>query len=94
MICVIVHENVVACCDAELVGKVFEEGKLFLDVSKGFYGEEYFEEEDVIKVLKDAKNLNLVGEKIIALALREGFINEEDVIRIQGVPHVQVYVCE
>ena len=37
----------------------------------------------------------MVGEEIISLALEEGFINEEDVIKVQGVPHAQIYsVCE
>ena len=92
MISIKVHENVVACCDVDLIGKSFEEDKLFLDVSKRFFQGEMFDEEKAIQILNDATNLSLVGERVIALALREGFINEEDVIRIQGVPHAQIYI--
>ena len=88
------YRNIVAVADKELIGKTFEEEKLFLDISKRFYEGELFDEEKVIKVLSEANNLSLVGEKIIGLALKEGFINEEDVIRVQGVPHAQIYICE
>jgi len=94
MISIKFHETVVACCDVELIGKSFEEDKLALNVSEIFYKGELFDEESAIKVMGEAKNLSLVGENTIGLALREGFINEEDVIYIQGVPHVQIYLCE
>jgi len=70
MISIKIHENVVACCDVELVGKNFEEDKLFLDISKRFYEGEVFDEEKIIEVLRGASNLSLVGDKIIVLALR------------------------
>ena len=41
-----------------------------------------------------SKNIS-VAEKFLKIALEEGFINEEEVIKVQGVPHAQMYnVCE
>ena len=85
------HDGVVALCDADLLGKEFEEGKMFLQVTKRFYGGNKVSLKEVKEILHDARSLNLVGQKIIGIALKEGFIIEKDVLIIQGVPHVQIY---
>ena len=91
MILVKFHEDVVALCDSNLIGKEFEEGERYLKVSERFYKGEEISEEEIRKIFKGVDNINMVGKEIINFALKEGFINEEDVISIQGVPHGQVY---
>ena len=91
MISVKFHEKVVALADESLIGKTLEEGMKHLDVTERFYKGELKTDEEVIQILKDADNLNLVGEEVVGIALKEGFINEEDVVTIEGVPHVQIY---
>ena len=91
MILVKFHEDVVALCDSDLIGKEFEEGNRYLKVSERFYKGEEISEEEIRRLFKGVDNLNMVGKEIIGFALKEGFINEEDVISIQGVPHGQVY---
>ncbi len=94
MILVKVHEGTVALCDANLLGKTFEDEKRQLKVSEQFYGGEEKSLEEVRAILSDATNMNLVGEEVIGVALEEKIINQEDVVLIEGVPHAQVYRSE
>jgi hypothetical protein len=86
-------EKIVAVCDAELIGKVLREGELVLNLDKyaSFYKGEETDESVVEKELLTATSMNLVGEKATGIAKRMKLVKESDVIRIQKVPHVQVY---
>ncbi len=83
-------ETVVAACDRDILGMKFEEGDLVLDVKKSFYYEAYVTEQTFLNSMKVATIANLVGERVVSLAIREGYIDEENVIRIKGVPHAQM----
>ena len=84
---------VVALCDKELLGRVFKEGEVTLNLKdyREFYDGETASEPAVLKQLKNASSANLVGEKSVALAIKRGFGRKEDVRTVQGVPHLQVY---
>jgi len=92
-----IHEDkrtkrvVVAICDEDLIGKEFSEGNANLKVTERFYKGEKKSEEEVKKVLENADNLNLVGKKTVALAIKQKFVSKEFLIKIKGVPHAQVY---
>lgn len=77
----------VAVCDHELIGQTFSDGTLTLEVSEFFYKGEIVSPSDVENALKDAAIANLVGERSIAYAIDGGFITEDNVIVIDGVPH-------
>lgn len=83
--------QVLACCDEELIGKELSEGKLNLKVKEGFYKEKQVGIEELKELLKDAVSVNLLGEKAVKLALEQGLAKENNVKRIQGVPHVQIF---
>ncbi|MDP3729031.1 MAG: DUF424 family protein [bacterium] len=91
MISVKFHENVVSLCDTELIGKKFEEGKFSLNISELFYKGEEMDKGQILEVLENAISMNLVGKKVIDIALDAGFINDGDIIAIEGVPHAQIY---
>jgi len=84
-------EVVVAACDRELIGKTFRSGELRLHVSRHFYGEEIAGEERLIKALSLCTIANLVGQRTVAVAKRAGFIDENGVIYIDGIPHAQLF---
>ena len=89
------HERgVVSLCDRELLGKQYTEGKFSLEIGESFYGGEEKDEEEVITLLQTAQGLNIVGENAVQFVLRLGIIVSEDVFRVQGVPHVQVYAFD
>lgn len=80
--------HVVALCDEDLIGKVFKEGKLKLEVSARFYKGEKKSEEEIAKVLEGENNINIVGKESVEFAIKCGIISKEDVIKIKGIPHV------
>ena len=83
-------ETMVAACDCALLDKRFEEGELQIEVKREFYFDAYVSDLTFLMSMKIATIANLVGEHVIALAVKEGYIDPESVIRIQGVPHAQM----
>uniref|UniRef100_A0A7J2TLK0 DUF424 domain-containing protein n=1 Tax=Archaeoglobus fulgidus TaxID=2234 RepID=A0A7J2TLK0_ARCFL len=83
-------EILVAVCDSELVGKVFRDGNLKLEVKESFYGEEDFSEKEVAEALKRATIANITGERAVNLAIRLGLIDKDRVLCISGCPHAQM----
>ncbi len=83
-----------AACDEDLLGVTLEEGDIHLNVKESFYGG------DIIDIESDEKRLqtkfkkatigNLVGEEVVKAAVEAGFGDEDDIMRIEDVPHLQV----
>lgn len=94
MICMKVYtmqgETMIAACDEALLGKSFEEGELHISITNKFYGEDRVSKETFQEQLKEATIANLVGEDTIALAIELGLVDEESILRIDGVPHAQL----
>jgi len=84
------YRDVVAICDAELLGKKFEEGDFQLDVKESFFKGEQLEEKEVLEIIEDFSKedatFNIVGEKAVNTALKTRIISEENVKKIKGVP--------
>jgi len=84
-------ETLVAACDADLLGQTFRERGLRLEVS-GFYEGDVVTEEVLVAHLKDATMGNFVGKETIDAAKRGGFVADECVLWIGGVPHAQFVI--
>lgn len=86
-------KSIVAVCDKELLGRKFEEGDRVLDLeaNRGFYVGELCESGAVLNSLAGADSVNLVGPTAVGLGLEAGLVQEENVIKVAGVPHAQVY---
>ncbi len=85
-------EVLLAACDEELLGKKFREGRVVLDVSKEFYGSMLVELDELAAYMEQATVMNLVGEKVVRLAIEKGHVHEDSVMRVSNVPHAQVVV--
>ena len=83
--------GVVAVCDEDLIGKTLKGNSMELKVSEFFYKGEIKSEAEAIEIMKKAKNLNILGEKSIAAALKAGVITKENIVYVGGVPHAQAY---
>ncbi|WP_297062825.1 DUF424 domain-containing protein [Thermococcus sp.] len=83
-------EVLLAACDEELLGKIFREGELKLEVKERFYKGELVEEEKLEELLEEATIANLTGERCVSKAIELGYVNPERVLRIEGVPHAQM----
>jgi hypothetical protein len=92
MFCYKIHRTekgvVLAVCDRELVGKTIREDPEFI-VNENFYYREEGNEKDVDSVLEKCFVGNIVGEKIIEIALKKKLITKENVIMIGNIPHAQ-----
>ncbi|MEM2956296.1 MAG: DUF424 family protein [Candidatus Pacearchaeota archaeon] len=87
------YRNIVALCDAELIGKKFVDEKtgLQLDLKESFYDGKEINEEEAINIIKTANSddatFNIVGEKAISVALKAGIISKKGIIKVKGIPH-------
>ncbi len=83
------YRDVVAVCDADLIGKRFEQGRFQLDVKESFYKGDEVEEERAIFILKkmaiEDATFNIVGENSVKAAIKAGIIEQEAVGEVQGV---------
>jgi hypothetical protein len=80
----------VAVCDIDLIGETFREGKLKLDVRPDFYKGRVSSIREALHEIDAADIANLVGKGIIEAAVREGLVDPSAIVRIAGVPHVQI----
>lgn len=82
---------VLAASDAELIGKTLKFGKLEFHVSEAFYKGNKVSKKEFAKLLEEHTNINLIGKKVVGVALEKGLISERSIINIDGIPHVQIY---
>ncbi len=80
----------VAACDCDVLGKVFEENELQLEVKEDFYCGNAVKLEECSRFLSEATILNLVGEKIVRKAIELGLVNPGNVMKIGGTLHAQM----
>lgn len=83
-------EVLLAACDKELVGRTMREGHMKLEVCPSFYEGEDADEEMLLNRLRNASIANLVGERTVGIAIRHRLVDEGCVVRVEGVPHVQL----
>lgn len=84
------YRIIVALCDTELLGKMFEEGIRQIEVKPSFFKGDEKNKQEVIKILKDMQKedatFNIVGKEAVEAALEAGIIEEHGIIKIQEVP--------
>ena len=95
------YRDVIAVCDKEILGKVFEEPSgagdgviKQLNVKENFYKGKETEELEVIEIMRsfsaEDATFNIVGQKSVAAAIKAGIITEETVSEIKGIPFALV----
>lgn len=86
-------EAVLAACDEDLLGRRITVSDGFsVEVSEAFYGGFLVEPEDLDRYIKQAGIINLLGEVVVSYMIERGLVSEEAVIRVGGVPHVQLFL--
>jgi len=80
-----------AVADKECIGKTLKHGKIEFEVKESFYKGTELGENELKQLLREHDNINLVGKKAVGVALSENLISEASIIRISGVPHVQIF---
>jgi len=94
MFAIRIHSNhdtrLLAACDEELLGQTYRENGMRITVSDAFYNAEVVSEEVLIERMRSVAIMNLVGEKTVSVAIKEGYVSKDCVIVIDGVKHAQV----
>lgn len=83
------EERLVAACDEDIVGMTFREGEARLTVHEAFYVGESLDEEAFVERLRMATVINLTGDGVVDVAVREGLVSPDAVMVIGGVKHAQ-----
>lgn len=83
--------TIVAACDADILGDVYTEDGVTLDVDAGFYGGEEVELQAVIDALDSFLTANLVGNRLVAALVEEDVVDADEVEDVDGVKHVQLF---
>lgn len=88
------YRQIVAVCDSNLIGKVFEQGSKMLDIRESFYKGEEKNEKELIELMidyaKEDATFNIAGEQSIDCALKAGIISKQGVMKTAGIPYALV----
>lgn len=79
----------VSVCDSDALGETFENGEVSLTVDPEFYDGEPADADAVIDALARCTTANLVGTDAVAVAVEAGFVDEANVLDIDGTRHAQ-----
>lgn len=80
----------VAVCDPDILGETFENGEVSLTVTEEFYDGDPADADTVCRSLARCSTANLVGEEAVDLAVEEGFVDEANVLDLDGTRHAQL----
>lgn len=82
-------EILLAVCDEELAGKIFEDGRARIAVSRHFYCDRLCDGNELVARMRTATIINMVGSRCVAIAVGQGFVKRESVLKIGAVEHAQ-----
>lgn len=80
----------VSVCDPDIMGETFEDGPVSLTVDEEFYGGESVSEEEVVDSLARCSVANIVGTESVDVAVEHGFVDEDNVLDVDGTRHAQL----
>jgi uncharacterized protein len=83
--------NMISICDLELVGKTLTDGELVVKLSKEYFQEQIIEESQAPELLKSCSIANLVGTRIVDLAISLRLANQSGVKHISGIPFLMIF---
>jgi hypothetical protein len=78
-------------CDEELLGATLREDRLLVTLSPEYFGETLVDEGRAMMLLERGDILDLVGERIVGLALKAGLAHPGAVRSVQRVPMLMIY---
>ena len=89
-----VHDSggreIVALCDKELIGKIFRENDLKLEVNERFYKGDLINAEEARQLLTNFSNINIVGENSIKICRELEIVNDDSIMIVEGISYAMV----
>lgn len=79
----------VTVCDPDVLGETYENGDVEFTVNEEFYGGDTADADEVRESLARANVANLVGVDVVDLAIEEGYVEEANVLELDGTVHAQ-----
>lgn len=83
--------TMVNICDNDILGRSLQEGELRIDIHDGYFGGELVDKEKAIESLRRCEIANLVGKKIVGLAISEKLADPRAIRLIDGIPFLMIY---
>jgi len=84
------RDTLVAVCDAELLGKTLEGGRVPFKVNEEFYKGVSGNVDEALEAMRRATICNIVGKKIVGAAIQSKMIRERAIIYFGEIPHAQI----
>jgi len=83
-------KKIVAVCDEEILGNVYREGDVVLDVSPVFYGGKRVDLEEVVKAIEEADMAIITGKRIVKELEKRGLVLSEFALKVQDQLHIHI----
>jgi hypothetical protein len=84
------RDTLVAVCDAEILGKTLEGGKVPFTVSEQFYKGTFCDLAEALEAMGKASIVNIVGKRIVEAAIECNLIQKTGITYLGDVPHAQI----
>ena len=88
------NEKLLAISDSSIIGKSFQEKEIEIIVSEDFYSEKKCDEKEALLLIKNSTIVNAIGKGIVSLMIKEKLVDENKVLYIESIPHVQIVVMK
>ncbi len=83
--------SMVNICDEELLGRSLREGNLRVDISPDYFSGVRVDGRTAIAKIKETDIVNLVGNRIVARAVKEKLAHPKAVRKIDSVSFLMIY---
>jgi hypothetical protein len=83
-------DMILAACDDELLGESLEGGGRRIEVTEEFYSGAAVSEEQLAEWMRSAGSMNLIGNRAVGVAVREGYASPDQAFEICGVKYLMV----
>jgi len=84
--------NLLTVCDSDLIGEKIETPNGIYMVEEDFYGSEDMNIDEITGSLIQANVVNILGKRVVKWFIEREYINEYEIISLEGVPHSQFYL--
>ncbi|MCK4550873.1 MAG: DUF424 family protein [Candidatus Aenigmarchaeota archaeon] len=82
---------IVAVCDEDIAGRVFEENGLVLDIDRDFFCDVLITKTELLEILKDAHTANICGNKAVDFLVENNILEDAHVKTIAGVKYAMMF---
>jgi hypothetical protein len=85
------NSRMVNICDEELLGRTLRDGKLKVDITPEYFSGVRVDEETALRQIREDDIVSLVGNRIVAKALKEKLGHPRAVRKIEEVSFLMIY---